>query len=170
MRNFKIVLSLFFFFCLFSSQVICQFSSVKIGVNGITCSACTKSVQTSIRKLPFVENVEMNLENTSGNITFKRGQMVKIELIAKAVVDAGFSIRYLTADYYFSHNDFSSNQISENNYSFYFIRTKPGQKNVSLRFVGPDFQTKKEYAKFKNEFPEIDFKKNGIYYVIPFVK
>lgn len=144
-----------------------QFSHAKIGVNGMTCSACTKSVETSLRKLPFVESVVMNLENNSGEITFKKGQSARIENIAKAIVDAGFSVRFLTAEYTFKEDNFSTSEYSENNYNFQFLRSKPKQKNCTLRFIGQKYQAKKEFTKYKTEFPEIDFKKENKYYVIP---
>jgi len=157
-------------FCLCSVSTFGQFSHVKIGVNGMTCSACTKSVEKSFRNLPFVESVVMNLEKKSGEIAFKKGQPVDIDKVANAVVDAGFSVRFLTADYSFIENTFLTSELSENGYHFYFLRSKPTQRNCSLRFIGQKFQTKNEFVKSKNEFPEIDFKKSGLYFVIPIEK
>lgn len=154
-------------FCLCSVSTFGQFSHAKIGVNGMTCSACTKSVEMSIRKLPFVDAVVMNLENNSGEITLKKGQAILIESIVKAVVDAGFSVRFLTAEYTFITSDFATTVYSENNYKFQFLRSKPTQKNCTLRFIGQKYQSKKEFTKYKTEFPEIDFGKDHVYYVIP---
>ena len=79
----------------------------------MTCSACTKSVEKSFRNLPFVESVVMDLEKKSGEITFKKGQPVDIDKVANAVVDAGFSVRFLTADYSFIENTFLTSELSE---------------------------------------------------------
>src|SRR5579885_2179698 len=76
-----------------------QFTQVELGVDGLTCSACTRSVEMGLRKLDFVKDVKMNLDNTNGVITFKEGIPVSIEKLAKAVSDAGFSVRYLQATY-----------------------------------------------------------------------
>jgi copper chaperone CopZ len=76
-----------------------QFISAEIGIDGLTCSACTRSAEMSIRKLPFVADVKMNIENTNGIITFKADTTIDMRKIAQAVVDAGFSVRYLTAIY-----------------------------------------------------------------------
>lgn len=70
-----------------------EVKQVLIGVNGLTCSQCTRSTEISIRKLRFVKDVQMNLEQTSGVITFKDGADVDLKSIAKAVVKAGFSVR-----------------------------------------------------------------------------
>ena len=79
-----------------------QFVSAEIGVDGLTCSACTKSVEMSLRKLDFVQDVQMNLENTNGKVTFKPGALIYIDKIAKAVDNAGFSVSYLHATFSFN--------------------------------------------------------------------
>ena len=68
---------------------------VSIGVNGLTCSMCTRSVEMSIRKLDFVDSVTMDLENTDGQIFIKQGADPDFQRIAKAVTDAGFSVRFM---------------------------------------------------------------------------
>jgi len=170
MQEFNKFLTVTVIFVLFTICAIAQFTSAKIGVNGLTCSACTRSVETGLRKLTFVESVEMSLENKSGIVTFKKGQKVEIEKIASAVTDAGFSVRFLTAEYTFSKIDFPGSECSENGHNFYFVKNKPESKNCSLRFIGPTFQTKKEFAKYKSEFPQINFNKSDTYIVVPVVK
>lgn len=153
--------------CLFVPKAItAQYTSARIGVNGLTCSACTRSVEMSIRKLPFIENVEMNLENTDGILKFKKGQEVDIFKIAQAVVDAGFSVRFLNADYTFSNTNITDRKYNENGYSFYFVRKTPLKKDNTLRFIGPAFQTKKEFTKYKAEFPNLDFKDKAVSFVV----
>src|ERR1700759_948909 len=85
-----------FCFCAFSAKA--QFQAVYIGVNGLTCSQCTRTVEMRIRKLDFVADVQMNLEHTEGKIILKKDKKADIEKIAQAVIDAGFSVRYLQAD------------------------------------------------------------------------
>ena len=72
-----------------------QIRQVYIGVNGLTCSQCTRNVEMQVRRLPFVEQVDMNLEHTNGVVTLKADKPFKPEAIAQAVRDAGFSVRYL---------------------------------------------------------------------------
>ncbi len=61
---------------LFSCNSKAQFTSAELGVDGLTCSACTRSVELSIRKLDFVKDVQMNLDNTVGQITFVPGKQI----------------------------------------------------------------------------------------------
>lgn len=72
-----------------------QFLQASIGVNGLTCSQCSRSVEMQLRKLSFVKDVRMDLEHTEGTLHFVSNRKVDIDALAKAVKDAGFSIRYL---------------------------------------------------------------------------
>ena len=145
-----------------------QFVSAMIGVNGLTCSACTRTVEMSIRKLAFVENVTMNLENTEGSITFKANSEVDIEKISKAVFDAGFSVRYLKAVFHFSGEQVQAgNCVKSGKYSFTFINTTGQTLNgdVNLRFLGQPFQTKNMYTKMKTQLVSACDGKDKSYFV-----
>ena len=96
MKPFRILI-LTLSFIIVALHSFAQLNWAQIGVDGLTCSACTRSVEMSIRKLTFVDSVTMNLEHTTGKITFKKGAKVEIDKIAKAVTDAGFSLRSLYA-------------------------------------------------------------------------
>ena len=67
----------------------------EIGVDGLTCSLCTRSVEMSLLRLDFVDRVEMDLETTAGKIYFKLNEDVNPYEIAKAIKNAGFSVRFL---------------------------------------------------------------------------
>ena len=128
-----------------------QFQSAEIGVDGLTCSACTRSVEMSIRKLDFVDSVAMDLSNTNGKLFFKKGGKVSIEKIAKAVTDAGFSVRYLNASF-----NFNNISVSENfcwNYEggqYQFVKTEEKKMNgdITLKFIGEKYLSKKEIKKW----------------------
>ena len=143
-----------------------------IGVNGLTCSACTRTVEMSIRKLSFVDQVEMNLENTEGNITFKKNSEVDVALIAKAVVNAGFSVRYLKAAHTFNSEDIKEGTCLslEKNTNLQFVKTQALKLNgeVILTFLGSQFQTKAEANKYKALLqPLCSDKSRKTYFVIP---
>ncbi len=128
-----------------------QFISVDFGVNGLTCSACTRSVEMSIRKLNFVEDVVMDLKNTNGKITFNTEIPVSIDKIAKAITDAGFSVRYLNAVFKFDPITISDNYcfVYENsNYQFINVGKKKIEGNTVIKFIGKEFLPKREYKNF----------------------
>lgn len=66
-----------------------------IGVNGLTCPMCTRSVEMSLMRLDFVDSVVMSLETTDGRIFFKKNMPINLNQVAKAVVNAGFSVRFV---------------------------------------------------------------------------
>ena len=68
---------------------------VEVGVNGLTCSMCTRSVEMSIRKLEFVDSVVMDLETTEGRIFLRPNVPFNLGQIAKAIVKAGFSVQFV---------------------------------------------------------------------------
>lgn len=136
------------------SQAKAQFTYAMIGVNGLTCSACTRAVEMSIRKLDFVQDVQMNLEQTEGKVIFKRDQEVDLSAISKAVLSAGFSVRYMSAAYIFNNVNVSDGFCySAGNIALQFVNTSEKQINgeTVLKFLGKDFQTKSDLNKIKSQ-------------------
>jgi len=129
-----------------------QITEVQLGVDGLTCSQCSRSVEMRIRKLSFVKDVKMNLEHTEGKVYFKSGAKVEVDKIAQAVVDAGFSVRDLKAAMLFKNVAVSSNYcFAYDNNNYQFIQT-PGQTlngAVTVTFVGKGFMEKKELKKWQ---------------------
>jgi copper chaperone CopZ len=156
-------------FLLLAGKAFAQFKWVEIGVDGLTCSQCTKSVEMSIRKLDFVKNVEMNLEHTKGKITFKDGAKVSIGQIAQAVVNAGFSVRYLQAGFLFENITINKGYCFSNEgkqYQFVKTETKTLNGETVIKFIGKKFQSGKEYQHWKADLvPVCDKSKGEILYV-----
>lgn len=128
-----------------------QFTWAEIGVNGLTCSQCSRSVEMSILKLDFVKEVQMNLENTVGKIIFKKGTEVSLKKIAKAVTDAGFSVGYLKVAYLFSNLDISGSVVLANaSGQFCFVNTelKKFDGEILLTVINKEFMPNREYKKW----------------------
>ena len=77
-----------------------QIQSAKLKADGLTCSMCSKSIYKALEKISFVDKIDANVETSVFTITFKKGQTVSPDRIAKAVTDAGFAVGQLelTAD------------------------------------------------------------------------
>jgi copper chaperone CopZ len=137
---------------LFNLNSIAAFKSAMVGVNGLTCSACTRSVEMAIRKLDFVKDVQMNLENTEGKIIFRDSLDIDIEKVAQAVVNAGFSVRYLTAVYDFNNvtvkKDFCFND-GKNQFAFINTDHRVLNGEITLKFIGKQFLPKSDFNKMK---------------------
>ncbi|NMB36079.1 MAG: heavy metal translocating P-type ATPase [Firmicutes bacterium] len=61
----------------------------KFEVTGMTCAACSAAVERSVKKVPGVESVAVNLLTNSMSVEYDEGQISSAEII-KAVTDAGY--------------------------------------------------------------------------------
>ena len=144
--------TILYFILFWSVHLAAQFQSVEIGVGGLTCSACSRSVEMSLRKLPFVDSISMNLERTNAKIFFKKIAFVEIEKIANAVVNAGFSVTYLNAEFLFTNTIVSNNfcfSFENNKYQFLLDATKTLNGKKTLHFIGDKYLSKKEMGTWK---------------------
>ncbi len=151
MRGFKI-----FVFCLLLNLgpvgVWAQFRQASIGINGLTCSQCSRSVEMQLRKLSFVKDIRMDLEHTEGKIFFKENKPVNIKAIADAVKDAGFSLRYLKADISRQEVHISEDGCFKLYGDVYYV-SQPSKTDESpiltLLFLGKDYLAKNELKQYK---------------------
>ncbi len=63
--------------------------SEKIGVYGMSCEHCVKTVTQALSSLKGVNSVNVSLKNKSADITFDEG-IVSDEDIKKAIENAGY--------------------------------------------------------------------------------
>ncbi len=134
----------------FAFNATAQFETAYIGVNGLTCSQCSRTVEMSIRKLDFVADVQMNLEHTEGKIVLKKNKKADMDKIAQAVVNAGFSVRYLQADLNIDNSVSASGTCFNYNGDQYVLTTTPKEPlkgTVRLKFLGKKFMPKNELKK-----------------------
>jgi copper chaperone CopZ len=153
--------------CMFSNVTWAKVISVHIGIDGLTCSMCSKSVEMSIKKLAFVEAVKMDLKQTQGTITFKEGQNVNFKQLAKAVKDAGFSVRFLKAiidDLPVRKNDAIT--IGDNTVKLVNGSTeKSDAKAITLVLLGFDYMNKKSLKTWQSKYSNFSpFSKENNYY------
>ena len=125
-----------------------QITGAEIGVNGLTCSQCSRSVEMELRRLSFVADVNMDLDHTTGKILFKKNRPVQLPALSRAVANAGFSTRFLniTVDLSGAGREcFRYNQSA-----FYFLRPLSSSHPDTLTFqvIGKPFLPGKEYKKY----------------------
>jgi copper chaperone CopZ len=136
------------------ATVQAEFRWAEVGVEGLTCSMCARSVELKVRKLDFVEDVQMNLSTTTMRVILKEGTHVNIEAIARAVDDAGFSVGYLNAGYVFDEVEVDDGYcLVTDDLIFSFVRTGSRKLHgeTTLKFVGEPFLPRKELAEWKPE-------------------
>lgn len=150
-----------------SQQTFGSIQWVDIGVNGLTCSLCTRSVEKSISKLDFVEKVEMDLETTNGRVYLRKDLPFSLEKIAKAVVDAGFSVQYVKV--LFNLTDLTidpQGSFVDGHHQFQWINYErtTTKRQVVLKIVNEGFLPRKEALVFKKKTDLLSKGKNATLY------
>ena len=93
----KTIFTIFFLSIIFSAEYsYSQLTKATIGVDGFTCSLCTKGVEGQFESLDFVKSVKADLKNTLFVLTFKSKPAINIKDLNSAVTDGGFSVRNIS--------------------------------------------------------------------------
>ncbi|MDG1105531.1 MAG: hypothetical protein P8N26_05155 [Cyclobacteriaceae bacterium] len=129
-----------------------QFKSVEMGIDGLTCSMCSRSVEMSLFKLDFIDRVEMDLNSNRSEIFFNEGMYVSIDKIAQAVIDAGFSVAYLNALFDFKEQIIDTHtcwNYAYETYQFLEVSQPQLKGETVLKFIGTNFLSRNELKKWK---------------------
>lgn len=146
-----------------------QFRQASIGINGLTCSQCSRSVEMQLRKLDFISKVDMDLEHKNGTLYFKSNRKVDMSAIARAVKDAGFSVRYLKAEINREDIQLSGEGCFKLHGDAYYISEAGNLKEpavLTLQFLGQEYLTKKELKQYKLP-ATLMCKGKTVYYTVP---
>jgi len=129
-----------------------QFKSVEMGIDGLTCSMCSRSVEMSLVKLDFIDRIEMDLNSNRSEIFFREGMYVSIDKVAQAVIDAGFSVAYLNALFDFKEQPIDTHTCWNYAYeTYHFLEvSQPQLKGETvLKFIGTNFLSRSELKKWE---------------------
>ena len=80
----------------------------------------------------------------------EEGRKAEMEKIAQAVIDAGFSLRYLQADFNMSSSIQQTGQCFKFNGDYYSMMVgteAPATGRIKLKFIGKEFLSKSELKK-----------------------
>ena len=129
-----------------------QIKSAKLTASGLTCSMCSKAIFKALEKVPFVEHVDADIENSSYTITFKNGQKVILDELKKAVVGAGFSVASMQVTATFDHVDICNDaHISLWGSTFHFlnvpVQSLDGEKTFTI--VDKNYLPQSERKKYR---------------------
>lgn len=93
----------------------------------------------------------MDLESTQGVVHFKPNKKIDYSLIAKAVRDAGFSIREMKAKIDFDKDTTISNCLLIKSDLFVLFKEHADitVKDFVVQFIGEDFLPKSQYKSYK---------------------
>jgi copper chaperone CopZ len=128
-----------------------QFSKASLQASGLTCSMCSKAVKVALEKVPFVQEVKVNIKNQEYAITFKENSDPDFDALKKAVEDAGFSVASLKVTGNFSDVSVQKDkhiQIDGKNFMFLSSTDKVLNGEQTITIVDKDFVSAKDYKKY----------------------
>jgi len=65
---------------------------VHVGVNGLVCDFCARTIEKTFGKQEAVEGVNVNLDEKLVTINFKDGQSLDDDTITQIITDAGYNV------------------------------------------------------------------------------
>jgi copper chaperone CopZ len=144
----RLIILLFFFL---PFLVNAQFEKAEFQASGLTCSMCSNAINKALKTVPFIESINVDLNNNLFQINFVKGIPVNIDLIKKKVEDAGFSIAkfWVVVDL---HNVKLKNELHSNinGANFHFMNVKDQVLNgrQRLQIIDKNYLPNKEFKKF----------------------
>jgi copper chaperone CopZ len=148
----KIFLLLFAVIAAISASA--QFTKASVQANGLTCALCTKAINKSLEKLPFVESVKADIKTSSFLIEFRDQSDVDIDALRKSVEDAGFTVAKLKLTGNFKQlsvkNDVHYN-INGKVYHFLGVSSQLLNGEKDLTIVDKNFLPEKQFKKYSAE-------------------
>jgi copper chaperone CopZ len=130
-----------------------QLTRVSLQASGLTCSMCSKAVNSALQKVPFVEKVQVNIKNQEYNLSFKEGTTVDLDALQNAVEDAGFSVARLNVTANFENQKIGKDEhIKLGDQYFHFLNGAGKQLSGSGTFTVVDkkFTSAKDYKKYSS--------------------
>lgn len=168
-RNTRLLLALVFFMI---GPVNAQFNKATIGIDGLTCSMCSNSVEKLLRQLDFVEHVTMDLNQTTAEVLFKPGKKVSIRELSQKVFDSGFSVRSLKTVFTFNEVECKEgNRFVFEGDEYIFLKAPSEKLNGAkeVTFIGKKFMSPKEFNHWKNSLSKYKGTlkiKSAVYHIV----
>ena len=128
-----------------------QFSKATLQASGLTCSMCSKAVKVALEKVPFVQEVKVNIKSQEYTILFKENNNADFDALKKAVEDAGFSVASFKITGNFSDVSIQKDKHLElDGKNFHFISSGDKVLNgmQTLTIVDKDFLSAKDFKKY----------------------
>ena len=128
-----------------------QFTKASLQASGLTCAMCSKAVKVALEKVPFVQEVKVNIKNQEYSIAFKENSDADFDALKKAVEDAGFSVASLKVTGSFTDVSVEKDKhIQLDGKNFHFVNSSSRVLNgeQTLTIVDKDFVSAKEFKKY----------------------
>ncbi len=128
-----------------------QIQSVSLKASGLTCSMCSKAIYKSLGEVPSVSKVDVDIENSTYQVSFKQGSAISLDALKNAVKNAGFSVASMQVKAKFNHASiYDDAHVELDNTRFHFVHvpkeTLDGEATLVL--LDKDFLPEKERKKY----------------------
>jgi copper chaperone CopZ len=143
----KVFLFVVFFWATGASA---QVQKVNLQASGLTCAMCSKAIYKAVSAISFVDTVLVNIEASTYDIRFKSDATPQFDQIAKAVVDAGFSVANLTVLVNFNKQNVDKNGLlTLDGIQYKIMGTPPTtlQGSKKLQLIGKQYMLPKDFKK-----------------------
>lgn len=151
--------------CIAVAGAQAQTQQVVVSISGLTCSQCSRSVEMQLKKLGFIQSIQMDLKQTTATLKIKSGSKTDFRSIAKAVTDAGFSVAGLEAYMYAKQLKTDNNGCMQSGDGrFYIVNAplaSPARELIKFEFIGKPFNT----TKTQQPSSSIPCQKNANYFI-----
>lgn len=128
-----------------------RFSKATIQASGLTCALCSRAINKSLEKLPFVASVTADIKTSSFVVVFRKDMEPDIDALRNGVEDAGFSVARLQLTGDFTNLSVENDtHLLINGQMFHFLTASPQQLNGErvLTVVDKNFLQSKEFKKY----------------------
>ena len=127
-----------------------QVQKVNLQASGLTCAMCSKAIYKAVSAISFVDTVLVNIEASTYDIRFNSDATPQFDQIAKAVVDAGFSVANLTVVVNFNKQNVDKNGLlTLDGIQYKIMGTSPAtlQGSKKLQLIGKQYMLPKDFKK-----------------------
>lgn len=131
-----------------------QIDTVKIGVNGLTCSSCSKAVEEKLIRVSFVSSVIMNLNRNEATVLVDFSKPIDWNLLAKAVYNAGFSVGSLRVPPCAALNNMLNGRECSDFY-YYIGEPLTAGRDHDYTLIGKYFMDKQNFATWKDKISKV---------------
>ena len=136
--------------CCWTISANAQVQKVNLQASGLTCAMCSKAIYKAVSAISFVDTVFVNIEASTYDIRFNKDATPQFDQIAKAVVDAGFSVANLTVVADFNKQAVDKNgSFTLDGINYKLMGTPPTtlQGSKKLQVIGKQYMLPKDFKK-----------------------
>ncbi len=163
MKKFLFVIAM-----IISMSSFAQIKSVNLTASGLTCSMCSKAIYKSLTKIPDIQDIDVDIKNSSYHITFREGKNVSLDAIKKAVENAGFSVASLKVTANFNNTEIGPDSplsLQGGTYLFVRIPKQTIQGTKTFTVVDKNYLPANEHKQYAKDIAMQSSNEN-VYHVI----